>query len=142
MTLAPASSMPGAAVIDGVDVGAVAAAVLACPGVAALDSGQFGEVASYLPGRKVAGVMVSGGRVKVQVRVRWAVPAPDLAQKIAAALVPLTGHYPVDVAIADIDDPPGTLEAAGPRAWGTVPGNEEPARTAGEISVSFESGCE
>jgi hypothetical protein len=142
MTLPPASSVPGAAVIDGVDVGAVAAAVLACPGVAALDSGQFGEVASYLPGRKVAGVMVSGGRVKVQVRVRWAVPAPDLARKITAALVPLTGHYPVDVVIADIDDPPGTLEAAGPRAWETVPGTRAASVTAREVSVSFESGCE
>jgi hypothetical protein len=142
MTLPSASSVPGAAVIDGVDVGAVAAAVLVCPGVAALDSGQFGEVASYLPGRKVAGVMVSGGRVKVQVRVRWAVPAPDLGRKITAALVPLTGHYPVDVVIADIDDPPGTLEAAGPRAWETVPGPRAASVTAREVSVSFESGCE
>jgi hypothetical protein len=142
MTLPSASSVPGAAVIDGVDVGAVAAAVLVCPGVAALDSGQFGEVASYLPGRKVAGVMVSGGRVKVQVRVRWAVPAPDLARKITAALVPLTGHYPVDVVIADIDDPPGTLEAAGPRAWETVPGTRAASVTAREVSVSFDSGCE
>jgi hypothetical protein len=127
MTLLPASSVPAAAVIDGVDVDAVAAAVLACPGVAALDGGQFGEVASYLPGRKVAGVMVGGGRVKVQVRVRWAVPAPGLARQITAALAPLIGHYLVDVAIADIDDPPGTLEAAGPRAWGTVPGTGPPA---------------
>ena len=127
MTLPPASSVPGAAVIDGADVDAVAAAVLACPGVAALDGGQFGEVASYLPGRKVMGVMVSGGRLRVQVRARWAVPAPDLARQIAAALAPLTGHRPVDVAIADIDDPPGTLYAAGPRAWGTVPGAGPPA---------------
>ena len=127
MTLPPASSVPGAAVIDGVDVDAVAAAVLACPGVAALDGGRFGEVASYLPGRKVAGVMVSGGRVNVQVRARWAVPAPDLARQITAALAPLTGHRPVDVAIADIDDPPGTLKAAGPRAWGTIPGTGPPA---------------
>jgi hypothetical protein len=122
MTLPLASGVPGAAVIDGVDVDAVAAAVLACPGVAALDGGRFGEVASYLPGRKVAGVMVGGGRVKVQVRARWAVPATGLARRITAVLAPLTGHYPVDVAIADIDDPPGTLDAAGPRAWGTVPG--------------------
>jgi hypothetical protein len=127
MTLPPAGSVPGAAVIDGVDVDAVAAAVLACPGVAALDGGQFGEVASYLPGRKVTGVMVIGGRVKVQVRARWAVPAPGVARQITAAAVPLTGHYPVDVAIADIDDPPGTLEAAGPRAWGTVSGTRPPA---------------
>jgi hypothetical protein len=127
MTLPPASSVPGPAVIGGVDVDAVAAAVLACPGVAALDSGQFGEVASYLPGRKVAGVVVSGGRVHVQIRARWAAPAPDLARQITAALAPLTGHYPVDVVIADIDDPPVTVDAAGPRAWGTVPGTGSPA---------------
>jgi hypothetical protein len=37
------------AVIDGVDVDAVAAAVQGCTGVAALDGGPFGQVASYLP---------------------------------------------------------------------------------------------
>ena len=47
--------MPGSAVIDGIDIDAVAAAVRGCAGVAGLDGGQFGEVASYLPGRKVAG---------------------------------------------------------------------------------------
>ena len=96
-----------AAVIDGVDVDAVAAAMAGCAGVAALDGGPFGEVASYLPGRKVAGVVIGDGRVTVQVRSRWGVPAPDLAALIAAVLAPLTGHRPVDVVIADIDDPPG-----------------------------------
>jgi hypothetical protein len=98
---------PAPAVIDGVDVDAVAAAVQGCTGVAALDGGPFGQVASYLPGRKVTGVVVGDGRVTVQVRSRW-VPAPDLAALIAAVLMPLTGHRPVDVVIADIDDPPGT----------------------------------
>ena len=96
------------AVIDGVDVDAVAAAVQGCTGVAALDGGPFGQVASYLPGRKVTGVVVGDGRVTVQVRSRWGVPAPDLAALIAAVLAPLTGPRPVDVVIADIDDPPGT----------------------------------
>ena len=96
------------AVIDGVDVDAVAAAVQGCTGVAALDGGPFGQVGSYLPGRKVTGVVVSDGRVTVQVRSRWGVPAPDLAALIAAVLAPLTGHRPVDVVIADIDDPPAT----------------------------------
>ena len=96
------------AVIDGVDVDAVAAAVQGCTGVAALDGGPFGQVASYLPGRKVTGVVVGDGRVTVQVRSRWGVPAPDLAALIAAVLAPLTGHRSVDVVIADIDDPPGT----------------------------------
>ena len=40
-------------VMRGVNVDAVAATVAGCAGVAALDSGPFGEVATYLPGRKV-----------------------------------------------------------------------------------------
>jgi hypothetical protein len=96
-------------VIGGVDVDAVAVAVAGCEGVAALDGGPFGEVASYLPGRRVSGVVVGNGRVTVQVRSRWGIPAADLAARITATLAPLTGHRPVDVVIADIDDPPVTL---------------------------------
>jgi hypothetical protein len=118
--LAVKDTGPAPAVIDGVDVDAVAAAVQGCTGVAALDGGPLGQVASYLPGRKVTGVVVSDGRVTVQVRSRWGVPAPDLAALIAAVLAPLTGHRPVDVVIADIDDPPGTpsfrVPAAG-QSW-------------------------
>jgi hypothetical protein len=105
---------PAPAVIDGIDVDAVAAAVQGCTGVAALDGGPFGQVASYLPGRKVTGVVIGDGRVMVQVRSRWGVPAPDLAALIAAVLAPLTGQRPVDVVIADIDDPPGTPSLRGP----------------------------
>ena len=112
MSFPPGPAVPEAAVIDGVDVDAVAAAVLGCAGVAGLDGGRFGEVASYLPGRKIPGVVVSGGRVRVQIRSRWAVPAPDLAALVTAVLVPLTGRLPVDVLIADIDDPPGPPEHA------------------------------
>jgi ABC-type xylose transport system permease subunit len=107
MTSSLGSTVPEAAVIDGVNVDAVAAAVLGCAGVAGLDGGRFGEVTSYLPGRRVRGVVVSGGRVTVQIRSRWAVPAPGLAALITAVLAPLTGRRPVDVVIADIDDPPG-----------------------------------
>jgi hypothetical protein len=109
MTLLRESGTAGVAVIDGVDVDAVAAAVTGCEGVAALDGGSFGEIASYLPGRKVAGVVVGNGRVTVQVRSRWGIPAANLAARITAMLAPLTGHRPVDVVIADIDDPPATL---------------------------------
>jgi len=51
--------------------------------------------------------VVSGGRVRVQIRSRWGVPAPDLAARITAVLAPLSGRRPVDVVIADIDDPVG-----------------------------------
>ena len=108
MTLPAGGSPSGSAFIDGIDIDAVAAAVRGCAGVSGLDGGQFGEVASYLPGRKVEGIVVSGGRVRVQIRSQWAVPAPELAALIKAALVPLTGHRPVDVVIGDIDDPAST----------------------------------
>ena len=103
---APEYAVVTSAMVDGVDVGAVAAAVQGCPGVSALVGGRFGDVVSYLPGRKIAGVAVRDGRVKVQVRAGWGVPAADLAVLITAVLAPLTGDRPVDVVIADIDDPP------------------------------------
>ena len=108
-------------VIDGVDVDAVAAAALACPGVAGLDGGQFGEVASYLPGRVVPGVVVSGGRVRVQVCSRWGVPAAVLAAQITAAVRPLTGPRPLDIMIADIEDPPGPAQHAAPAGSASGP---------------------
>jgi hypothetical protein len=115
MTLPPDAGRPGSAVIDGVDVDAVAAAVAGCAGVSALDGGQFGEVATtYLPGRKVAGVVVADGRVKVRVRAQWGVPVPDLAALIMAVLAPLTGSRPVDVTISEVDDPPDRDQLASP----------------------------
>jgi hypothetical protein len=56
-------------------------------------------------------VEVGGGRVRVQIRSRWGVPATDLAALITAVLAPLTGTRPVDVLIADIDDPPRASSA-------------------------------
>jgi hypothetical protein len=110
MTLPPADTWPAPAVIDGIDVDAVAAAVRGCGGVSALDGGPYGQVASYLPGRKVIGVVVGDDRITVQVRSRWGIPAPDLAAWITVALARLTGRRRIDVVIADIDDPPGAPE--------------------------------
>jgi len=105
MTASPLDT-PRVALVDGIDIDAVAAIVRGCAGVSALDGGPFGEVASYLPGRTVPGVAVDDNRIRVQVRSRWGVPAADVAALITAALAPLAGPRPVDVAIADIDDPP------------------------------------
>jgi len=110
MTPSP-QDMPGAAPFDGIEVDAIAAIVRGCAGVSALDGGRFGEVASYLPGRTVPGVAVDDSRIRVQVRSKWGVPATDVAAMITAALAPLAGPRPVDVAIADIDDPPGAQPA-------------------------------
>jgi hypothetical protein len=126
----PAQAAPeGDAIIDGIDVDAVAAAVRACPGVSGLHGGRYGEVTTYLPGRVVRGVVVGGGRVRVQVRVAWGTEAPPLAGAITAALAPLTGNRPVDVAIADIDDPPFTPD------WGRS-GESRPAGGPGRPGAS------
>ena len=105
MTALPLDT-PRATLVDGIVIDAVATIVRGCAGVSALDGGPFGEVASYLPGRTVPGVAVDDNRIRVQVRSRWGVPAADVAALITAALAPLAGPRPVDVAIADIDDPP------------------------------------
>jgi hypothetical protein len=111
MTPSP-QEMPGPAPFDGIEIDAIAAIVRGCAGVSALDGGRFGEVASYLPGRTVPGVAVDDSRIRVQVRSTWGVPAADVAAMITAALAPLAGPRPVDVAIADIDDPPAAQPAA------------------------------
>jgi hypothetical protein len=117
----PSSGRPADdAIIDGIDVDAVAAAVRACPGVSGLHGGRYGEVTTFLPGRVVRGVVVGGGRVRVQIRSAWGTQAPSLAAVITAALAPLTGNRPVDLAIADIDDPPFTP------GWGRASESEPP----------------
>ena len=147
MTFPPASpavSTPGSAVIDGVDVDTVAAVVLGCAGVAGLDGGRFGEMASYLPGRTVEGVVVSDGRVKVQIRARWGVAVPELAALIATVLMPLTGSRPVDVAIADVDDPPSPPDftrLSGSSAAPAWPQDRWPERPGHAPSSSW-PGCE
>jgi hypothetical protein len=141
MTLPVPGSAPDLALTGGVDVDAVAAVVRGCAGVAGLDGGRFGEVASYLPGRTVTGVVVSGARVLVQVRSRWGVPAPALATAITRALRPVTGDRTVDVVIGDIDDPPGApgMCLPSPPVRGTRP--PQPSGRDGE-GLTFQSGCE
>ena len=142
MTASPLDT-PRAALVYGIDIDAVAAIVRGCAGVSALDGGPFGEVASYLPGRTVPGVAVDDSRIRVQVRSEWGVPAADVAALITAALAPLAGPRPVDVAIADIDDPPAAQPVA--VAFGAVSPWPDPGAAAGlraaAPSVS-QPGCE
>jgi hypothetical protein len=97
---------PAAAVAEGVDVDAVAAAAESCPAVDRLCSGSWGGVVSYLPGREVPGVRVARDHVVVSVCSRWGVPAADLARQVRGVLAPLTGARRIDVVVADVADPP------------------------------------
>ena len=95
----------------------IAAAVLAVPGVAALHGGMFGEVASYLPGRRVAGVRITAEAIDVHLSVLIDAPIRDTAAAVrrAVAAVALTA-LPVNVTVEDVlpaTPTPATSEPGG-----------------------------
>ena len=113
MTTAERADDPDTAIVDGMDVDAVASAVRACPGVSDLVDGRFGDATTYLPGRRVAGIAVKGQTVRVSVRAKWGVPASDLLNQITAILVPSLADRRIELVVAEIDDPP-TLTSSEP----------------------------
>lgn len=93
------------ALVDGIDVDAVAAAVRGCPAVDDLDGGRLGGVATYLPGRRVPGIRIEPDRIEVHVRGVWDQPVNLLAQQVRAALATLNGGRIIDVVLTDVADP-------------------------------------
>ena len=93
-----------------VDPDAVASATLACPSVAGLTAGAMGQVATYLPGRRIQGVRVRPEGVEVHVVARWRPALPEVGDEIRAAVQPLAPGLPVSVYIDDIEEP-GALPA-------------------------------
>jgi hypothetical protein len=87
------------------DLEAVAAAALGCPSIADLTGGRFGEVATYLPNRRILGVRQHEGTVEVHVVARWDTPLPEVADAVRAAVTPHAGGLPVSVFIEDIEVP-------------------------------------
>ena len=79
----------------------IARAVSQCPSVARLSPGIMGEVATYLPGRRVIGVRLSDA-IEVHVVGRYGVTVEQLAAEVRAAVAPL-GALPVDVYVDDLD---------------------------------------
>lgn len=80
---------------------AVAAAVTAVPGVAGLHPGMFGEVGTYLPGRRVAGVRLAEGLTEVHVSLHYGVPVRETAARIRDVVVNVVGGR-VDVTVEDV----------------------------------------
>lgn len=97
--------------VDAVDAQAVAERVTGCRSVARISTGQFGEVATYLPGRRVPGVRLGDGRVEVHVVACWGAPVPALAAEVRAAVAAIAPGVPIDVYVDDVDIPNGTGEA-------------------------------
>lgn len=82
---------------------AVAALASAVPGVARLSGGKAGEVATYLPGRRVSGVRILPDSVEVHLVARWVASLPQLAQDVRSALHPLVGDRAVSVFVEDVE---------------------------------------
>jgi uncharacterized alkaline shock family protein YloU len=85
-----------------IDADQISAAVLACPGVAAMSAGVFGEVRYHLPGRTVPGVRISDEAVEVHVVARYGPPLPTVAGRIDRTLARLLPGRAVRVVIEDI----------------------------------------
>ncbi|WP_407343219.1 hypothetical protein [Pengzhenrongella phosphoraccumulans] len=85
---------------------AVAAAALAVPGVVALHTGTFGEVATYLAGRRVDGVQLRADSCSVHLVLAWGAPVLATADRVRAVVGPLVGT-PVDVSVEDVVGPVG-----------------------------------
>ncbi len=91
------------------------------PGVADLHGGVFGEVATYLPGRKVAGVRVEDDHVDIHVSVLYDQPVRATAEAVASRLEPVA-QRPVHVTVDDVVLPEeAAASSAGTDTEGTTP---------------------
>jgi len=121
------SSAAGPLAAEEVDPQALADAVLAVPGVVGLSGGPLGTVASYLPGRRVAGVAVRDDGVEVHVVGRLGDDLPAVAARVQAAARALASGRPVDVRVDDVTGPTPPAASAGTPALPAAAGGTEPA---------------
>jgi uncharacterized alkaline shock family protein YloU len=82
----------------------VAAVVRAVPGVVGLHGGVFGEVATYLPGRRVSGIRITAERAEVHLTLAWGEPVRPTAELVRDLVADLTG-VPVFVTVEDVVQP-------------------------------------
>lgn len=88
---------------------AVAEAVLAVPGISALHAGLLGEVATYLPGRRVNGIQLGDDECEVHVVLDWGVPVLEAADRVRLAVEDLVDGA-VHVTVEDIASPEALSE--------------------------------
>ena len=86
---------------DVVDVDALAKRTLDCASVLGLGD----EIASYRHGRRVPGVRVQDGVVRLHVVGRCDLSTTEIYAEITAALRPLVFDMPIEIAVIDMADP-------------------------------------
>lgn len=82
----------------------IAEAVTATDGVADMHGGIFGEAATYLPGRRVAGVRQAGDVTEIHVSVLFGFPVRRVAEAVRDAVAPLVDGS-VHVVVEDVVRP-------------------------------------
>ncbi|MEO3938956.1 hypothetical protein V3N99_19710 [Dermatophilaceae bacterium Soc4.6] len=88
---------------------AVAAAARSVPGVADLHTGVFGEVATYLPGRRVNGVRIREDVTEVHLTLIWGAPVLPTAEEVRRVVAALVTTR-VDITVEDVVAPRSARE--------------------------------
>jgi hypothetical protein len=90
----------------------------AVPGVAALHGGSYGDIATYLPGRRLVGVRIGrqGEPVEVAVVLGLERTIPAVVADVRGAVAAVCGDRPVDVTVADVVEAPVAIQVDGPES--------------------------
>lgn len=85
----------------------VAHAIQAHPAVAAMSGGAYGTVATYLPGRRVPGVVIGDGDepTVISVVLRFGAPVAATAHELRRIVAGESGATRVDVVVTDLEMP-------------------------------------
>ncbi|WP_431875886.1 hypothetical protein [Amycolatopsis sacchari] len=96
----------------GIDAETVATAVQARPHIAGLHGGRFGEIATYLPGRRIRGVRIRPGEITVGVVGRYPATVAEISDDVRTVVAALPGvaGRAVHVHIADLTADTGPAE--------------------------------
>jgi hypothetical protein len=96
------SSAPSGKAENAEDAEQIAAAVGAAPGVASLSGGRLGGVGTYLPGRRVTGVVIRDDELELHVIGRYGTSVAEIAAGVRQAVEPFAGDRTVHVIIEDL----------------------------------------
>lgn len=88
------------------DPDVLVALTLACPYVAAMSGGTLGEVATYLPGRRIRGVRITPENIDLHVVGVFGPSITQIAAQIRAAVEPVAQGTMLSVHVDDLQDPP------------------------------------
>ena len=109
----------------------VAARVATVPGVAGLNGGVLGGVATYLPGRTVRGVRIRPEGTSVELTVYYGLPLAEIADAARAAVLAVPGVVPpVAVSISQVVEAPEIT-----RRDTTRPATTRPDTTRPDVAV-------